>query len=51
VERTLDAGDRFGEYVIIQRLASGGMAQVYLARKSGQEDARAGAQQDEFAKI
>ncbi len=31
----MDSGDRFGEYVIIQRLASGGMAQVYLARKSG----------------
>lgn len=31
----MEAGDRFGEYVIIQRLAAGGMAEVYLARRSG----------------
>jgi serine/threonine protein kinase len=31
----LEAGDRFGEYVILKRLAAGGMAEVYLARKSG----------------
>jgi eukaryotic-like serine/threonine-protein kinase len=29
----LEAGDRFGEYVILKRLAAGGMAEVYLARK------------------
>jgi len=31
----VEAGDRFGEYVIIKPLAAGGMARVYLARKKG----------------
>ncbi|RME25244.1 MAG: PEGA domain-containing protein [Deltaproteobacteria bacterium] len=31
----LGPGDRFGEYVILKRLAAGGMAEVYLARKGG----------------
>jgi serine/threonine protein kinase len=31
----LDAGDKFGDYVIIKHLSTGGMAEVYLARVSG----------------
>lgn len=31
----MDQTGRIGNYVIIQRLASGGMAEVYLARKTG----------------
>jgi len=33
----LEAGDRFGDYVIIKNLAAGGMAVVYLARKKGMQ--------------
>jgi serine/threonine protein kinase len=31
----VEAGDRFGDYVIIKHLSTGGMAEVYLARMSG----------------
>ncbi len=31
----MEAKDRFGDYTIIKRIASGGMAEVYLAHKSG----------------
>ena len=31
----MDAGDKFGDYVIVKHLSTGGMAEVYLARMSG----------------
>ena len=31
----MNAGDRFGDYVIVKHLSTGGMAEVYLARMSG----------------
>lgn len=31
----MDAGDKFGDFVIVKHLSTGGMAEVYLARMSG----------------
>jgi serine/threonine protein kinase len=31
----VDVGDRFGDYVVVKHLSTGGMAEVYLARMSG----------------
>jgi serine/threonine protein kinase len=33
---SIQPGENFGDYVILRKLASGGMAEIYLARKAGE---------------
>src|SRR5215510_6940799 len=33
----MEPGETFGKYVLVRRLATGGMADIYLARQSGVE--------------
>jgi len=33
---SIQPGEKFGDYVILRKLASGGMAEIYLARKAGE---------------